>query len=70
MQLHDGADLREGKDKAESKERGRWKGKMTKYGVIMYFYTTGCLHVRLLTDTLKGPHKEVPWAASSPLDVE
>jgi hypothetical protein len=21
---------------------------------------------QLLTDTLKGPHKEVPWAASSP----
>jgi hypothetical protein len=33
MKLHHGANQLEGKENGESKERGRWKGKMTKYGV-------------------------------------
>jgi hypothetical protein len=31
--LNHGTNLREEKEKGESKEMGRWKGKMTKYGV-------------------------------------
>jgi hypothetical protein len=36
MKRHHGANLKEGKEKGESKERGRWKGKMTKYGVTKF----------------------------------
>jgi hypothetical protein len=35
MKLHHGTNLREGKEKGESKERKSWKGNMIKYGVTV-----------------------------------